>query len=68
MLRSDWLSYYYAICYSPLVAKSAGFLAAKKDLSLALTSQSFFLLDILDQLVGLQPHGLLTQSPFGLEE
>ena len=24
MLRSDWLSYYYAICYSPLVAKSAG--------------------------------------------
>ena len=32
MLRSDWLSYYQAICYSPLVAKSAGFLAAKKDL------------------------------------
>ena len=24
-LRSDWLSYYYDICYSPLVAKSAGF-------------------------------------------
>ena len=22
MLRSDWLSYYYAMCYSPLVAKS----------------------------------------------
>ena len=38
MLHSDWLSYYYAICYSPLVAKSAGFLAAKKDLRLALTS------------------------------
>ena len=32
MLRSDWLSYYWAICYSPLVAKSAGVLAAKKDL------------------------------------
>ena len=31
MLRSDWLSYYQAICYSPLVAKSAGLLAAKKD-------------------------------------
>ena len=31
MLHSDWLSYYYAICYSPLVAKSAGFLVAKKD-------------------------------------
>ena len=30
MLRSDWLSYYWAICYSPLVAKNAGFLAAKK--------------------------------------
>ena len=25
MLRSDWLSYYYAICYSPLVAKIAGY-------------------------------------------
>ena len=24
MLHSDWLSYYLAICYSPLVAKSAG--------------------------------------------
>ena len=32
MCRSDWLSYYYAICYSPLVAKNAGFLAAKKEL------------------------------------
>ena len=32
MLRSDWLSYYLAICYSPLVAKIAGFLAPKKDL------------------------------------
>ena len=31
MLRSDWLSYYQAICYSFLVAKSVGFLAAKKD-------------------------------------
>ena len=31
MLRSDWLSYYKAICCSPLVAKIAGFLAAKKD-------------------------------------
>ena len=31
ILRSDWLSYYWAICYSPLVAKSAAFLAAKKD-------------------------------------
>ena len=28
MLRSDWLCYYYAVCYSPLVAQSAGFLAA----------------------------------------
>ena len=25
MLRSDWLSYYLAICYSPLLAKSTGF-------------------------------------------
>ena len=24
-LRSDWFSYHYAICYSPLKAKSAGF-------------------------------------------
>ena len=25
MLRSDWLSDYQAVCYNPLVAKSAGF-------------------------------------------
>ena len=25
MLRSDWLSYYWTIYYSPLVAKSASF-------------------------------------------
>ena len=34
MLYSDWLSYYWAICYSPLVAKSAhhicNVLSAKK--------------------------------------
>ena len=30
MLRLHWLSYYLGICYSPLVAKSAGFLTAKK--------------------------------------
>ena len=29
MLRSDWLSYYQAICYSPLVAESAGFYATQ---------------------------------------
>ena len=44
MLRSDCLSYYWAICYSPPVVKSAGFLTAKKDLSLALTSWSFDIL------------------------
>ena len=38
MLRRDWLTYHSAICYSLLVAKSARFLEAKKDLSLALTS------------------------------
>ena len=38
MLHSDWLSYYWAICYSLLVVKSAGLLAAKKDESLALAS------------------------------
>ena len=55
MLHSDWLSYYQAICYSPLVAKSAGLLAAKKDESLALARLIFFfflILDIFDQLVG----------------
>ena len=55
MLRSDWLSYYKDICYSPLVAKSAGFLAAKKDESLALTSESCFVSIFFYQLVG---HGL----------
>ena len=44
---SDWLSYYWAICYSPPVAKSVGFLAAK---NLALTSKKFFIRDIFDQL------------------
>ena len=50
MWRSDWLSYYYAICYSPLVAKNAGFLAAKKELK---SCFKLFCLDIFDQLVGL---------------
>ena len=50
MLCSDWLSYYYeAICYSPLVAKSAGFLAAKKGLK---SCFKLFCLDIFYQLVG----------------
>ena len=43
MLRSDWLSYYQATYYSPLVAKAAGHvcnvLAAKKDGSLALACE-----------------------------
>ena len=44
---------YYKCCVlSLLVAKSAGFLAAKEDESLALTSKTFFILDIFDQLVG----------------
>ena len=30
MLRSDWLSYYLAICYSPLVTKSVGFQESSK--------------------------------------
>ena len=40
---------YQTICYSPLVAKSAGFLAAKKDYSLALSCfVSIFLTNQLD--------------------
>ena len=31
MLSFDWLSYYYAICDSQLEAKSAGFIAEKRD-------------------------------------
>ena len=71
MLRSDWLSCYWAICYSPLVAKSArhiyNVLAAKKDLSLALTTaiKMFFFLPtswiLLKQLAN-SPYGLLTQE------
>ena len=30
MLRSDWLSYYLAICYSPLVTRSVGFQESSK--------------------------------------
>ena len=48
MLHSDWLNFYLAICYSPLVAKSAGFLAEKKGLNWL----KLFCLDIFDQLVG----------------
>ena len=52
MLRSDWLSYYYAICYSSLVAKSAGFLAEKKGLKSSFNELKLFCLDIFDQIVG----------------
>ena len=53
MLRSDWLSYYLAICYSPLAAKSAGFENQLKQwrLNRALLAK-VVCLDILDQLVG----------------
>ena len=47
MLRCDWLSYYWAICYSPLVAKSAGF----ENKTMAAESR-LFCLDIFYQLVG----------------
>ena len=43
MLRSDWLSYYWAICYSPLVAKSVRHICQAQDV----LSRYFF-----DQLLG----------------
>ena len=72
MLRSDWLSYYKAICYSPVVAKSAGFLAAKKDYSLPLSCfVSMFLTNSLDFTITITPLALMASeviahSAFGL--
>ena len=46
----------YTVCYSPLVAKSArhicNVLAAKKDESLALTRERYFVSIFVDPLVG----------------
>ena len=42
MLRSDWMSYYWAICYNPLTAKSAGIENQKKAVESRFTSYSGF--------------------------
>ena len=42
----DWLRYYKAMCYSPLVAKSAGFLAAKKGIKFSFNQLKLFCVDI----------------------
>ena len=52
MLRCDWLSYYRAIFYSPLVAKTVGFENQNNDGWIALRQLKLFCLDIFDQLVG----------------
>ena len=72
MLRSDWLSYYQAIC-SLLVASERRALLGGKKLGLKSSFNQlifFFILDIFDQLVGfyITKTIILTQSPFGLEE
>ena len=72
MLRSDWLSNYKAICYSPLVAKSAGFLAAKQHYSLPLSCfVSMFLTNWLDFTITIIPRApmaseVIEHSAFGL--
>ena len=68
MLRSDWLSYYQAICYSPLVAKSAGFLATKKDKSLALSCfVSIFLTNQLEFTKTIIPLALMASESLALK-
>ena len=53
MLRSNWLSYYWAICYSPLTSsESVGFLAAKKGLKSSFNQLNLFCLHVFDQLLG----------------
>ena len=52
MLRSDWLSYYYAISYSPLIAESADFFGGKNGLKSSFNQLRLFCLHIIDQLVG----------------
>ena len=52
MLRSDWLSYYWAICYSPLVAESAGNENQNNGGWILFCYLELFCLDIFDQLVG----------------
>ena len=68
MLHSDWLSYYESIkfCYSPLEVKSALFIMFWQQKRF--NYRMMFCLDFFfDKLVG-RPRGLMTQSPFGLEE
>ena len=73
MLLSDWLSYYQAICYSPLVTKSAGFenqnngswiafLLAKVVLSQYFWPTSWILQK---QYYSSHLHGLWVNSPWG---
>ena len=52
MLRSDWMSYYQAICYRPLVAKSAGSEDQNNGGWIAFYKLKLFCLDIFDQLAG----------------
>ena len=70
MLRSDWFSYNWAICYSPLVAKAPAFWREEKDYSLALTSLSCFVSIFTKTIIplALMASESMTQSPFGLEE
>ena len=49
---SDWLSYYWAICYSPLVVKAPAFWRQKKGFKSSFNQIKLFCLDIFDELVG----------------
>ena len=64
-LRSDWFSYHYAICYSPLKAKSAGFENQNNGGLIAFRKLKLSCLNIFDLVVGFDlnnysshPHGL----------
>ena len=70
MVHSDWLSYYQAICYSPLVARIAGFLAGKKGLKSSFNQLKLFCLNIFTSqldftktILFLLPSWTLSQQP-----
>ena len=73
MLHSDWLSYYYAISYRPIVAKSGGLFGGKKGLKSSFNELKVFYFQYFwatswfyKNNYSSCPHGLWVNSPFGL--
>ena len=67
MLRADWLSYYEAVCYSPLVAKSTSKTTAEFKRNAIVKVVSFFFPRFLSTLTG-QGGGGRSCTNLGLRE